>query len=70
MALLAGIALLRDLDAAWLALDIAILAAATVAIVLGLAGLRALHARSTLVRGWATAGAAFLLVIALFIALD
>jgi tellurite resistance protein TerC len=70
MALLAGIALLRDLDAAWLALDIAILAAATVAVVLGLAGLRALHARSTLVRGWATAGAAFLLVLALFIALD
>jgi hypothetical protein len=69
-ALLAGIAILRDLDAAWLALELAILAAATVAVVLGLAGLRALHARSTFVRGWATAGAAFLLILALFIALD
>jgi tellurite resistance protein TerC len=65
-----GIAVPPGFDAAWLAFDMAILAAATGTVVLVFAGLRRLHARRSLVRGWATVGAASLLVLALLIALD
>jgi hypothetical protein len=68
--LLGGIVVLRDAGALWVALDIGILAAAFAAFILGFAALRSLRARPGFVRAWATAGAAVLLILALFIALD
>jgi tellurite resistance protein TerC len=65
-----GIAVLRDGGALWIALDLAILAVAAATVVIGFFALRRLQARSALVRAWATAGAAILLILALFIALD
>jgi len=65
-----GLAVLRDLGALWIALDLAILAAAATAVAVGYAAMRHLEARPGLVRGWATAGAAILLILALFVALD
>jgi tellurite resistance protein TerC len=55
---------------AWLALDLLILASTIGGIGLGFVALRRLRARSALVRAWATAGVAVLLILALFIALD
>jgi hypothetical protein len=68
--LLGGTAVLRDANALWVELDLAILAAATGAVALGYLGLRQLRAQPAVVRAWATAGAAALLVLALFFALD
>jgi hypothetical protein len=68
--LLAGTAVLRDANALWIELDLAILALTTGAVVLGYAGLRHLRSQPALVRAWVTAGAATLLVLALFFALD
>ena len=64
------VAVLRDADALWVAYDAAILGAATAAVVLGTFAARRLHARSALVRGWATVGTALLLLLALFVVLD
>ena len=50
--------------------DVALVAAAAAAVVLGVAWLRRLHARSGVVRGWATFGAGVLALLALFLALD
>jgi tellurite resistance protein TerC len=66
---------IRD-GAAWLAplagvaLDAGILGSAAAAVLLGMAALRHAHARHVLVRGWASAGVALLLVLALVIAMD
>ena len=70
LGLLGGIVALRDAGALWLALDIGILAAASAAFILGYAALRSIRARPGFVRAWATAGAAVLLILTLFIALD
>jgi tellurite resistance protein TerC len=68
--LLAGMAAVRDADAGWLVLDVAVIAAATVTVALGYLRLEALRARPAVARAWATVGAAVLLVLALFISLD
>ena len=68
--LLGGTAVLRDADALWVELDLAILAAATGGVALGYLGLRQLRAQPAVVRAWATAGAAALLMLALFFAVD
>jgi tellurite resistance protein TerC len=65
-----AIAVLRDNGALWVALDLAILTIAAAAVVVGFFALRQLRARSEFVRGWASAGAGILLILALFIALD
>lgn len=70
LALLAAAVAVRDSGALWLALDIAIVVTVLATVVLGLAALRHLHARSCIVRGWVTVGAALLLVAALIVALD
>lgn len=61
---------LRDAPISWLVLDAALLLTVAAGVVLGVAALRRLHARSALIRGWVTAGAASLLVLALFITFD
>ena len=66
---------IRD-GAAWLAplagvaLDVGVLGSAAAVVVLVSTALRHAHARSAIVRGWAGAGVALLLVLALFIAMD
>jgi len=69
-ALLAGIALLRDAGGLWIALDLAVLAAVAMGFVVGSIALRRLRARAIVARGWATAGVAILLILALFIGFD
>src|SRR5262245_7542445 len=67
---LAGTAALRDADAGWLVLDVAVIAAATISVALGYLRLGALRARPAVARAWATVGGALLLVLALFMSLD
>jgi tellurite resistance protein TerC len=59
----------RD-GAAWIVVDLAILAVGVAVVGLGWAWLRRLRATPGVVRGWMAAGAAALLVLALFIALE
>lgn len=54
----------------WLVIDAAILLSGVAAVTLGFAILRHMHARLSLFRAWATAGAALGLELALLIALD
>lgn len=68
--LFAGLAALRDAGLAWLVLDAVVLGASGLVVGVGLWVLREMQARSEVVRGWATVGAALLLVLALFIGLD
>jgi tellurite resistance protein TerC len=70
LGVLAGMAAVRDIDAGWLVLDVAVIAAATVTVALGYLRLETLRARPAVARAWATVGAALLLVLALFISLD
>lgn len=51
----------------WLVIDAAILLSGVAAVTLGLAVLRHLHARSSLLRAWAMVGAALALALALLI---
>ena len=50
--------------------EAALLGIGALAVALGVAWLRRLHARSAVVRGWATFGAGILALLALFLALD
>jgi len=68
--LFAGTVAARDAGMLWLALDICLVLVGASIVVTGFAALREVHTRSTLVRGWATVGAALLLILALFISLD
>lgn len=68
--LLAGIALLRDAGALWVAADILLLGSAGAALAVGLVWLREAHARSAAVRAWVTLGAALLMLAAMVVALD
>ena len=68
--LFAGLAALRDAGLGWLVLDAVILVASGMVVGVGLLLLREMQARSAVVRGWATMGAAALLMLALFIGLD
>ena len=61
---------LRDADAGWLLVDVAVLAGMLVAVLLGYAVLRRPRAHPVVARAWAAIGAALLLVLALFISLD
>lgn len=70
LGLFAGTVAARDAGILWLVLDIGLVLLGATIVVTGLAALREMHARSTLVRGWATVGAALLLILALFISLD
>ena len=70
LGLIALAAALRDLGGSWIVLDVTVLAVVAAAILLGLAALRDVRARSSTFRGWATVGAAALLLVALFISLD
>ncbi len=67
---LAGLAFLRDADALWLAADLALLGTVAAAVAYGWVRLRNLPARPVILRGWATMGAAVLLLVALFVALE
>ncbi len=68
--LIVGLVLLRDAGLLWVAADIAILAAVAALIVVVWIRLRRLPARAVILRGWATMGAALLLIAALFVAID
>lgn len=70
LALLAGTAAAREAGLAWLVLDVALLVIAVIVVGSGFVALREMHARSGLVRGWATLGAAALLLLTLFLGLD
>jgi hypothetical protein len=70
LGLFAGTVAARDAGILWLVLDAGLVLLGAVIVVTGFATLREMHARSTLVRGWATFGAALLLIMALFISLD
>jgi TerC family integral membrane protein len=63
-------AVLRDADAGWLVLDVAVLAAVVVVVLLGSVLLRRVRAQPAVARAWVTLGAATLLVLALFFSLD
>jgi hypothetical protein len=63
-------ALLRNADAGWLALDAAVLSAVVVIVLLGYVVLQRLRAQPIVGRAWVTFGAATLLVLALFFSLD
>jgi len=63
-------AMLRDADAMWLVLDLAIVLAAAIAVALVYMTLRGLGARLAVARGWAALGALMLLVLALVVGLD
>ena len=63
-------ALLRDADAGWLVLDVAVLSAVVVVVLLGSVLLRRVRAQPAVARAWVTLGAATLLVLALFFSLD
>ncbi|MEW6224836.1 MAG: TerC family protein [Chloroflexota bacterium] len=54
----------------WLAIDVGILAGASVVVAVGIPVLRRLRARSAVVRAWVAMGVALLLVVGLFIVLD
>ncbi len=68
--LFAGTVAARDAGMLWLVLDVGLVLLGAAIVVTGFAALREMHARSTLIRGWATVGAALLLILALFIGLD
>jgi hypothetical protein len=70
LGLFAGTVAARDAGLLWLVLDIGLILLGATIVVTGFAALREMHARSALVRGWATVGAALLLILALFISLD
>ena len=70
LGLIALFAALRDLGGSWIVLDVTVLAVVGAGVLLGIAALRDLRARSSRFRGWATVGAAALLIVALFISLD
>jgi hypothetical protein len=70
LGLFAGTVAARDAGMLWLVLDIGLVLLGAVIVITGFAALREMHARSTVVRGWATLGAALLLILALFIGLD
>jgi hypothetical protein len=70
LGLFAGIARLRDAGALWIAVDIALVAAAGALLLGGLVLLREAHARSATVRAWATLGAALLLLLLVLVELD
>jgi hypothetical protein len=70
LGLFAGTVAARDAGMLWLVLDVGLVLLGAAIVVAGFAALREMHARSTLVRGWATVGAALLLILALFISLD
>jgi tellurite resistance protein TerC len=59
-----------DAGPAWIALDLAILGTGAAAVLLVTAALRHAHARSALVRGWAAAGAALMLILIIITAGD
>ena len=63
-------AVLRDADAGWLVLDLAVLSAVVVVVLLGYVLLRGVRAQPAVGRAWVTLGAATLLVLALFFSLD
>ena len=54
----------------WLAVDVVILAGASVVVAIGIPVLRRLRARSAVVRAWGAMGIALLLVVGVFIVLD
>jgi hypothetical protein len=54
----------------WLAVDVVILAGASVVVAIGILVLRRLRARSAVVRAWGAMGIALLLVVGVFIVLD
>ena len=70
LGVVALMASLGDPVARLLALEAAILASAAVLVGTGYLALRSLRAQTAFARGWATAGAAFLLLLALFIVLE
>jgi tellurite resistance protein TerC len=70
IALFAGASAVRASGAGWLLLDVVVLLAVVAGIGLGYAGLRQARAHPNVIRGWASAGAVVLLLIALFIGLD
>jgi hypothetical protein len=70
LGLFAGTVAARDAGMLWLVLDVGLVVLGAAIVAVGFAALREMHARSTLVRGWATVGAALLLILALFISLD
>ena len=70
LGLFALAAALRDHGASWIVLDVTVLAVVAAAVLMGFAVLRDVRARSSSFRGWATVGAAALLILALFISLD
>jgi tellurite resistance protein TerC len=67
---IALVAALRDLGGTWIVLDVALLTVVAAAVLVGFAVLRDVRARSSPFRGWATVGAAALLILALLISLD
>ena len=70
VALFGLMAVLRDADAGWLVLDVAVLSAVVVIVLLGYAFLRRARAQPAVGRAWVTLGAATLLVLALFFSFD
>lgn len=70
LGLFALAATLRDHGGSWIVLDVTVLAVVAPGVLLGFAVLRDVRARSSSFRGWATVGAAALLILALFISLD
>ena len=70
LGLIALFAALRDLGGSWIVFDVTVLAVVGAGVLLWIAALRDLRARSSRFRGWATVGAAALLIVALFISLD
>jgi hypothetical protein len=70
LALLAGGSVARDIALAPVLLEIGVLATTGAAVWFGIAILRRLGAGAAVERGWASLGAALLLVLAAFIALD
>jgi hypothetical protein len=70
LGLFAAIVAARDAGMLWLVLDLALITVAIAVVAVGIAVLRETQARSALLRGWVTVGAAILLIVALFISLD
>ena len=62
--------LLGEAAAFWVALEVAVLIAATILVIAGMVELHRTRARTSVVRAWATLGATTLLVLAVVLAFD